>query len=270
VKLVLKVALIGAAALVLLGVALVLALDPLVTAAVEKGASYATGTPASVRSIDVGLFSGKLDLAGLSIGNPPGFRDEPFLELGSAKVEVQAASLFGEAIQVDLIALDGVTLNLERKGGKTNHGAILEHLEQISGAGKPEEPPADEPEAPGEARTLRVTRVVVTDVTASLHLDVPLVAGSGTVHVPRFEIEDFVSDGSTTEIVAKLVSALVQAILQSVVTAGGDVLPGDLLRDLRGQLGALGEGLDVEAGKVLDGAKETLGGLKGLFGGKKK
>ena len=44
--------------------------DRLISRAIEEGGSYGTGVPTKVETVDAGLFSGKLELGGLSITDP--------------------------------------------------------------------------------------------------------------------------------------------------------------------------------------------------------
>ena len=258
-KLIAKIAVLGAAAVVLLGIAASLALDPALEKAVERGTSYGTGTETTLGAIDLSLFSGRLALDELSSQNPEGFRDEPFLALGKGVLDVETASLFGDRIEIPSILLEGITLNIEKRGGSTNYGAILEHLQQLSpdaaGAADEKPPAAPEPEA-GPLRTLHVASFVMTDIDAALHLDIPLVAASASVHVPRVEIIDFDTRGTTREVVAKLTRALVDALLHAVVEAGGDVVPADILANLDAELGALRAALDGDTSGLVETVRQ--------------
>lgn len=243
--------------LLVLGLAFIF-VDSIVRASIAKGGTYATGVPTTLESADVGLVDGKLALDGLKIANPEGFTSPAFLTLGSVRAGWENRSLVSDAIAIDEIAIDGVTLDLERANGRTNFGAILDHLEKVSGGKAEPEPGAD---AGGKKRTLTVKRVVVENVRASVHL-----AGLGTgpmsVTVPKVEIRDFQSDGSTTEIVGKLLAAIVPAILEATIDSGG--VPAELKKELEGQLDRW-KGEYEKAKETLKGLEGTLDGVKDLF-----
>ncbi len=240
--------------------ALLIFIDPLVKTAIEKGASYATGVETRLDSVSAGLFSSKLDLSGLRIQNPPGFRPEPFASLGQARAAWQGSSLFGDEIHIDEFDLDGVEINLERADGKTNYGVILANLEKISGEKK-----APAPSSGDKPKKLVIKRILVRDVKATVSMSgLPIGNGSASVKVPKVEIDDFQSDGSTTEVVGKLVAQILQSVLDETVKAGQDILPKDVLKDLGGNL----KNLKGEAKKLLDSLK-PIGGFE-LPTGKKK
>lgn len=268
-KLVLKIASIGVLGLVLLVVAFSLAVNPLLGKVLRAGVTRATGTETTLASVDLGLVSGRLELAGFAIANPEGFRDEPFLALEDGRVSVATSSLFSDTVEVRTLELSGVVLNVEARGTSTNYGALIEHMRQGSAGGEPSGEPGD-----GARKTLAIDRIVVTDIACALHLDVPLADGSGTIRVPEVVIEDFRSDGTTAANVAKLTRALVEALLDAVLEAGGGILPGALLGDLREELGDLGETLEGTLGDVKDrveDAVEDVGGrVKDILGGKKE
>jgi hypothetical protein len=282
-KLVLKIASIGVLGLVLLVVALSLVMNPLLGKVLRAGVTRATGTETSLASVDLGLVSGRLELEGFAIANPEGFRDEPFLALDQGRVQVATTSLLGDTIEIPSIELSGVQLNVEAHGLSTNYRAILDHMQ--AGSGDEGGEGADD----GPQKSLRIDRIVVTDIRCALHLDAPIADGSGAIQVPRVEIEDFASDGSTSHNVAKLSRALVEALLEAVLEEGGDLFPGEILTDLKGELGdlratledgargvieSIGDGAPLEkVGADVAGAAQEVGAtLKGLFDkdGKKK
>jgi hypothetical protein len=233
-------------------------LDPLVKGGIEKGATYATGTETKLGSVDASLFSGRFGLKDLTIANPPGFGSAPFLHLGSAQAAWDNGTILSDDISIGTFALDTVELSLESNGGKTNYGAILDHLQQLSG---PESKPAEA--SPSKSKKLSIKRIEIKNVKAALHLSgLPVGNGSMSVSVPRVAIDDFHSDGSTSEIVAKLTSALVHAILQGALNAGKNVFPADVLKDLSGNLQKIEHDLQGEAKELMKGNDPNVKGVE--------
>jgi hypothetical protein len=206
-------------------------LGSLVGTAIEKGSTYATGVETRVGHVDASLFSGRFGIDDLSLANPPGFRPEPFFQLRSARAAWENGTLLSDRIEMDELILDGVDVNLERAGGGTNYGAILDHLESISAGGQSK----SKPDASAGGRALTIHRIEIRNVRAGLHLTgVPLASGSTEVTIPSIVLNDFSSDGSTTELVAKLTKVLLQAILEEVLRGGKGIFPADILKDLGG------------------------------------
>lgn len=263
-KLVRRLLLVGLALAALAVGALFLGLDAAVRKAVERGGTTALGVPTRLAGASLSPFSGELSLAGLEIENPPGFEDEPFLALQRAHTEVALSSLREDVVRIELVELEHVDLLLQRRGGKSNYGVILDHL----GSGGKEEEPAE-----GDGVRVNIERLVIRDIRADFDL-LPL-GGEVTraqVTIPELVLEDLGNSGdgaSMAEVTARVVKALLQATLQ----AGGKVLSPELLTDLAQGLGALGvrtidlgEGvlgtLGEGAGKVIQGLGDVLEGRK--------
>ncbi len=255
------------ALLLVLGTGAFLFFDSLVSTSIEKGATYATGVEARVGGVDASPFAGSLAIDDLSIANPPGFRPEPFVSLRSTRAAWENGTILSDSIHVREFVLDGVAVNLERTGGKTNYGAILDHVEKLSSGGG-----GSQPEAAGEPRSLKIDRLVIRDVETALHIEALGAARSFEVQVPEIVISDFDSSGSTAEIVAKLTRSVINALLESSLKAGQGVFPEDLLKDLGGQLqgiekilGESTEGLLKDLGTGLEDAQKSLQDVGGLF-----
>lgn len=271
VKLILRGALILVALLVVLVAGVFLFFDRIVATSIEKGATYATGVETKVGGIDASPFAGSLSIDDLSVANPPGFRDEPFVSLASTRASWENGTILSDSIHVREFALDGVVVNLERTGGKTNYGTILDHVEKLSPPGS--QAPTKSGESSGGSRELKIDRLVIRNVRTSLHLSgIAGAAGSYQVEVPEIVLKDFNSRGSTGEIVAKLTRAVIEALLSSSLKAGRNVFPDDLLKDLGGQLEGLekvlgdqAEGMLKDLGSGLGDAKKTLKDVGGLF-----
>ena len=232
-------------------------LDPIAAKAIEKGATYATGVSTTVGSVDASPFAGRFGLKELTIANPEGFRPENFLHLGSMEASWQNGTILSQVIEMDSFVVDGADVNLEKTGSGTNYGKILDNLGKLSG-GKKDEP---EPEPTAGQKSLRIKKIEIKNVHAGLHLSgVPLVPGNLEVNVPSIVINDFRSDGSTTEIVAKLTRVLLQSILESVLSAGKDIFPADIVKDL-------GAGLQGLGGALGSGVKDAVQGVEGVLKG---
>jgi hypothetical protein len=173
------------------------------------------------------------------------------VRLGRASAAWDQDSIFSDRIVLDELKIEDVTINLEHSDGKTNFGAILDHL----GARSPDKKPAPaDPNA--KQRSLLVKHILISNVKASVHMP-GLAESSAGVTVPRIELRDFKSDGSTTEIVAALTSTLVDALLTSTLEAGSGNLPKEISASLERQVDAL-----KSQGK---GVLEQVKGLQDIF-----
>ena len=268
-----KLLIVAALGLILLVVVLgcgVVFAGSLAKTAIERGGSYALGVPTTLDSADLGLFSGRFGMQQLVVANPPGFDTPEFMRMQEAEFEVSLGSLSSELVEAPLLRLDGLTLNLEKRNGKTNFGQILERLEELQGEQDPggTGAPEQEPGGPeGEGKKFVIHEVVISNVIANIDL-VP--AGGEltkiSVKIPEIRLSDVGQDGET---MSQIVSELTRVVLAAVVEAGGDVLPAELLGDLKAGLSTWkAQAFDVSQGVITDvkqlGAK--LGDSSGVLG----
>ena len=299
---ILKRLLLALAVLVVLlagGVVLLISqVDRVAKVAIEKGGTFATGTPTTVADVSIGLFSGKFSLSGLTIANPAGFNSPAFMSLGSGGVNLALGSLTGSTVEVPRFALDALEINLERRDGKTNYGAILDSLKRLQGqggGGTTQQP------ASGE------TKLIINDLALSnIVVRVDLAGGPQavsdltrvTIPIDRINLSNVGKTGDgvagTGVTISELSSIVISAVLSAATDKGGSLIPADLLGDLNGRLEGLGKSLldmkvvaDTQAKveelgkKVADDVKKTVDetakkaadkaseAIKGLIPGKK-
>ena len=97
-KIVLALAVVAVLLLVVGVFALIAAIDSVAKKGIEAGGTYAMGVPTTLKSADIGLFSGNFGLSGLSIANPPGYKGQQFFLLGEGKLALSLAAMQGDVI----------------------------------------------------------------------------------------------------------------------------------------------------------------------------
>jgi hypothetical protein len=261
---------------------------------IEAGATYALGVDTTLQSASVGLFSGKFGLSGLKVANVKGYSADKFMSLGEGNVAVSLGSLTKDTIEVPTFSLDTIEVNLEKKDGKANYQAIMDHLSGLSKGTQPSNKPADQ----GGGKKLIVHDLSIKHVV--VNADLVGVVGNVKIPIDEIKLQDVgkgtgkgVGDSGVT--VGQLSSIIVQAVLAAAVEKGGNLLPGDMMGDLKGGLDKLGDLKDVgvqvvgkageaaqQLGKSVQGAAEEgakqlqkvgegLGDqLKGIIPGGKK
>ena len=276
-KLIKRLSILAVSLLVLLaivGFAGVFYINDLVKIGVEKGGSLALGTKTTLGSADVGLLSGKAALNTLAVDNPQGFKAPQFMSLGSGAVEVSLASLRADVVEIPKIELSTIRVALERKDGKTNYKVILDNLAKLqssSGGGATPTPPAD-----GKKFIVKDLKINDVKVTVDM-LDTPLPVGSLVVPIDQIHLTE-IGTASKGLPMSDIVGIVVRAVLATASANGNGIIPADMLNDLQGQLGALGN-LDqlgvtlqtkvgTELQKAADNARSQL--EKGLGDATKK
>ena len=108
-------------------------IKPVVSSVVPK----ITRTSASLDSADISLFSGRLALKGLKIGNPEGFKEPYVFELGEISIRFQPKTIFSNKIIVDQVLIKGTQILAEyNKSAQMNLLVLNDNVNASLGGGK--------------------------------------------------------------------------------------------------------------------------------------
>ncbi|HUG04306.1 MAG TPA: AsmA family protein, partial [Steroidobacteraceae bacterium] len=123
---------IAALALVVLAAAAILWIlgrTPFVRDKVAAWVTEATGLPATLDAVSIGLLRGPFfELHGLAIAQPPGFGDKPLVEVGSARVTAPWSSLWGDPVAHSLTVDKAVLRPAVAADGSDNWTGVIERL----------------------------------------------------------------------------------------------------------------------------------------------
>jgi len=146
-----------------------------VKTAIEAADRRVIGTDITLKSCDISLFQGRVQINGLVVHNPPGFREQPLLSVKKAVFDLgMLALLFNRTILIEELAFDGLSVVMDyNDAGISNCASIQDHLATAitsltpspdSNSAVPLPPP---PTVPKEKREIELRRVQLTDLTAT-------------------------------------------------------------------------------------------------------
>ncbi len=269
---------------------------------IEKGGTYATGVDTTVDRVKLSLTKGTFDMDGFKMANPPGFSTPHFIALVDTNVTLNAAASGKNVVTLSSLTLSGIDLILDKGGNPSNYNTVLNNLKRFE-SGEKGPPPAE-----SEARRVVIESLVIEDVGVRL-ANMPglsVVAGDVAVRVPRIELRDVGKDNPMST--GEVIGLVVKTVLAASIEAGGGIIPGDVLGDLKGGLGSLrslsdlgitgvgdlgkaiegqigaageqvqkaldeakkaGEDLQKQADGIKDSVNEAKDNLKNIFGGNK-
>lgn len=228
-------------------------MDSIAKRGLEAGGTHALGVDTTVDSVSISLMGGTVGVYGMKVDNPEGFHSDSITDFKSFDIAVVTSSLFEPVIEVPTIDLSDLTMNIEKAGGKTNVNVIVENLKKLGGE------TADAPkEEGGSSKKVKVGRVTIKNITANVQL-MELGGQASTVHVnvPELVLDDVSSDEGVP--MAEVIKRIWPAILAAIVEKGGDIIPVDLLNDLRGDVMGLATSLGGDAAKLMSQVGGDLG-----------
>ncbi|HOF18532.1 MAG TPA: AsmA family protein [Phycisphaerae bacterium] len=254
------------------------AIDPLAKAGVEKGATYALGVPTSLKDISISLLNGQMEMDGLKIANPEGFKTPHLMDSGRFELALRPASLVSETVELKRFELDGLDVNVEQGKSGSNVSAVLNNLKKLSSKDKPEQKKEE------GGKKVSVDRIVIRNVAAHVSL-LPGGGESFTIQLPPIELNGVTSDSPQGVPVSELSGRILTAVVAAIVKQAGNRLPqllsDDLGKGLQGATAALGQGAEGLVSQAQTSIGQALGkegqaatqkageALKSLFGEKK-
>ena len=156
-------------------------IKPLVSTVVPK----ITQTSASLESADISLFSGRVTLKGLKVGNPAGFTTPTIFELGEISVRFQPKTLFTNKIVVDQVLIRNTQITAEfNQRGFINLMALNDNIQKTLNQ---EKTTKQEPVAQ-KANTKSDKAVVIKDLQIlNTSMRVAMTGSSATLNLPNIQ-----------------------------------------------------------------------------------
>ncbi|MBM4103063.1 MAG: AsmA family protein [Planctomycetes bacterium] len=229
---------------------------------IETGATMALKVGVSVKDVNLSLFGGKFELAGLKIENPAGYQHTEFLTLDKVTVALKMSSLLSDTIEIEKIQMDNIQLTLEQKGVTTNN------LQEILSALPKSEEKAPQPEAAPKAEEKAGKKMLIRELVINgVEVKVKLLP---TLRLNPIVLKDLGSDRPIN--IAELTAQILKAIAGGIAEQGKDLLPLDMINSIGSGLaeqgkkiletaGQAGEGILKGAGDVGKGASDALKGI---------
>jgi|GEM_PF-6304983 len=238
--------------LIMAAAGLYLGRNRLIRQGITKGGTQALGVETRVDSVGLNVSGGALGLAGLTVANPAGFKDTPFLQVRHVEAVIEKKTVLRAPVHIRKLRLHGVSLYLEKKNSEANFETILAHIQK-------------EDEARRDATVKKRASVVVdTLILEDINVSAALLPLGGNLtrchyHIDKIVLKHLGTDreqGLTTDEIFGLVT---KALFSSALQLGGKVLPGPIRDGLNRaltpvwNLGELGiEVLAFTVGGVVD------------------
>lgn len=113
----------------LLGIVLYFSAGKLIQHFAPAAISQVTQTESSLGEVDISLFSGRVTLNNLTIGNPAGYKNKNALQLGKFDVKFDPRSVLTNKIIVNNVQISDLSVSSEAKvSGETNITRLLDNV----------------------------------------------------------------------------------------------------------------------------------------------
>jgi len=246
--------------------ALYMHLGSIIKTGVETLGPQITKCDVTVEDIQVAPLGGRVEIIGMVVGNPEGFKTPSAFKLDHIRIRLDSKSLLGDRIHIQEILIDSPEITYEVGLSGSNIGAIQKNVEAYTGgaaeAAPSEEgaPVADAPGSEGSGKDVQLDDFRLTG--AKLNLSAKVMAGEAvSVELPEIHLQDLgTGDGrSVAEIVSEVFGAVFKEIGEAATGAGA------ILEDGKKLVKEVGEEAKKAGEAVKESASKALGGVKGLF-----
>ncbi len=293
--------LVGGALVVVLVVAaiayVVLNINPIVKDSVQTFGSEITKVAVDLNEVDISPWSGKGKLAGLTIGNPKGYKTDSAFKLGVVSIDLDVGSVTDDTVIIHEIVIVAPEVTYELGPGGSNIDVIRKNVASFLGGGKKSDgggggQPSGEAGSGDGGKKIIIENLIIRDGKVSI--SAALLKGKKlSVPLPSIHLKDIgkdkggaspgevveqimaaVSDGATKAVGSLNISGLVKGaagMVNDVTKGATDVIKGlgkglgeNLPTDAIGK--AVGDGAGAATKAAEEGAEKAGKALKKLFG----
>lgn len=221
-------------------------LDSLIKTAIEEAGSRVAGVPVRVAKVEISLKDGKGRIAGLTVGNPGGFKTPTAFSLGEIAIALDTASVTGNPVVIRDISVTAPEVTYELGAGGSNVDAIQKNVQSFAGAGGGKAKAEAAPQGGKEdGKKLVIDHLVLRD--GKVTLATPLPGGKATGAMGEIKLSNIGRAGggaTAAEVATQVLDALSKSALRTVTNLG------------------VGSVVDAVGGTAAGG----LGQIKGLLG----
>ena len=290
-KWLLRIGLLVVLLVVVVAIAGFILIDNIATAAVQKGAAFATQTDVTVEKVDIQVFGSTAQIINLDIANPDSdvaeliktFPEEyqdvfnSFLVLGNGTAQITVGKVMADKIEIDKVELSDIEISLLSKDGVKNYEIILESLKRFQGDAPPKETE--------DQKQVVIKELIISNITVYYYFDKDPALGAVEVGPKKIVMADdepmILTDVGSGGVPMSQITAdiITDIMVQVTANLAGDIgdhvlgLTGSLadtigLDSLNGRLDELD--LDLDVAKQLDKLKDIgldIGGTSDLLEG---
>ena len=237
-----------AIAVVVLATLLVIALavlysnrNTIIKKSVETVLSDVLQVKVTLESANLSIPKRTVELKGLVIANPDGFKTPKAFSMDSILVKVDVLSFRTEEPVINIISMESPDITIEQGFHGSNISTLIKNA---SGEEEKKEPEEEKESEAGKA--IKIEKVVVDK--AEIGLSAPVLKGRSISYtLPRFEMNDIGGKGKKTTIAESIRIFLIE-ILKRSLAQGKGIIPDDLQKSLQSSL----DSVVSTVGKQLD------------------
>jgi uncharacterized protein involved in outer membrane biogenesis len=244
-------------------VVVILSLNTLITTGIKTFGSEATGTKVDIQKVNISFLSGSVELSGMQIANPSGYKEANAFGFGRFYVNLKLKSLLTDKIIVDNIIIEDIAVDMEPSMSKGSNlqeikNNIMKYCKIDPNAPKtePKDAPAKQPAPPADDK--KGKKVVINNFeirSGTIIFAAKDIGLSAKIPMPKVSIQGIGADSDDGKPAGDVLLEIYNKTLESITKAAN-----------AGQLNALTNESTQAVKDLGAGAKEGVDKLKKAFG----
>lgn len=248
-KWLIRLGVVFAAVVLIAAFAIFFSLNSIAKKGVETVGPMVTKTEVKLHGANLSPFSGKGQLTGFVVANPPGYQAPSAIEVGDVKVNVNVKSVFSDVVLVETIDIRSPEITFE--GGFTDNN-LKTLLNNVSGGEPATESPTPSSGSTEAGKKLKVASLRIQGAKVRVNLKGGVVAKTSTISIPDIHLVNIGMDQNGVSS-AELSRQVMHEILKGI----GKSMP-EVAVNLTGNSKSLGN-------QVSNNVKKSIKDLKNLF-----
>jgi hypothetical protein len=216
-KLLIKILVILAVLGVIAIIGIALFLNSIIKKGVETVGPRVAQVEVKLDGVNVSVFSGKGEIKGLVVGNPPGFSTPNAIKVGKAGIAVNPTSVLSDKVIIESVTIEAPEITVEGGLKDNNLTKIMANIDSVVGKSGQGAPPPTGDQKPKPARKLQVNNFAISGGKITLHLAM-LGGQSTTVPLPDIHFKDL-GQGPEGITSADLMKMVMQTVTDDAIKA---------------------------------------------------
>lgn len=223
----------------------ILSINTLVTTGIKTFGTEATGTKVDIQKVNISLFSGSVELSGLTVANPSGYKEANAFGFGRFYVNMKLKSLFSDKIVIDNVIIEDIAVDFEPSLSKVSNlqeikNNIMKYCKMDASA-----PPKDStdtgtaPRQPSGGEKKQGKKVVINNFeirSGTIILASGDIGISAKIPMPKISIQDIGGDNDNGkpagDVLLEIYDKILQSITQNAQSGQIEAITKDAVKDL--------------------------------------
>lgn len=219
----------------------ILSINTLVTTGIKTFGTEATGTKVDIQKVNISLLSGSVELSGLTVANPTGYKEANAFGFGRFYVNMKLKSLFSDKIVIDNVIIEDIAVDFEPSLSRVSNlqeikNNIMKYCKMDASA-PPKDSTGTDPKPSSGAEKKQGKKVVINNFeirSGTIILASGDIGISAKIPMPKVSVQDIGDDNGKPagDVLLEIYDKILQSITQTAQNGQIEAITKDAVKDL--------------------------------------